>query len=976
MSLSKDQGMLRIDGNSTTAVKALKDVETAGKSTAAQTTTLNGTLQTMVSKYGSLAASVGVVGSAALIAKGAFDQFQTAQKASADLFSQFGERGWEAAAAANRITDAADNMIKIQSAASAANRLMYGDLKLTEETVQNLAKMAVDMGRKFGKSADEMMDSLSNAIAGGDLGALRQYGIILEESTANLKANKIAMEEHGRVASKTEKKNQKAAMIAAEVDKRYKDVIITVGDVNEIEAKYTNTKQKNLALVAKTMERTAMSIQSVKHAFADAKQEIIGLLNGMDKLDERALVALRKGLENAAWEASGIVQEQLGKNLTDRSWEGIADAMKRDAADLARTLDTYRKHRAVTTEEEAKQLQGQILDRERLAKQAEDQVKATETAIRLQKANLKEQGSAQTKVMQERRKIIWEEISGLEKTLEQQKKRSDMQKEILEKQKDLVAQYGLTESMSASDRMLQNLFNYGQESAAQLKVQQALADNFVATIQKKGKIEEADKKTAAERITLLSQEWQQKERAIQQLEMEVEQTEDVVKKKKVIGIEERARLERQKELLKNLKAEQTEMSGLIGILQNIVSGIFQRQKAAAAPTGLAPAWAAEYQRILAVIKRGNADAVAAIQREFGTTDRGGIQKALKEKNDAVLQLEKKYQEDHRKLQDEAYTRAIAADKAEIDEYEKDLKDYQEILGKRYDEEKAAAEKLYGLKATELNERKGQSESEKDDYSARLRIARDHYAKLEQLARERLASLQAQQAAVLADRNHSLEQAKKAASDVEAAEGEVNRIRKEAAKEAASIEKAKADELKKIRDDAKDQIISWGQDVLRSTSTQFYDAMTMSDSALKESMMTRGEMLRRGLKDTAANISKEAFLEAGMETARGLAAVATGNPKAAAHFAAAAAFGAISGGALMLSRSINAPTDAEIAKRKESKNADQTGSGGSASVAGTSSGGVTKVTNVYFSSGVVFGTDDQVVKTIRRAEDEAERRGQT
>jgi len=538
--------MLRIDGNSTTAVKALKDVETAGKSTAAQTTTLNGTLQTMVSKYGSLAASVGVVGSAALIAKGAFDQFQTAQKASADLFSQFGERGWEAAAAANRITDAADNMIKIQSAASAANRLMYGDLKLTEETVQNLAKMAVDMGRKFGKSADEMMDSLSNAIAGGDLGALRQYGIILEESTANLKANKIAMEEHGRVASKTEKKNQKAAMIAAEVDKRYKDVIITVGDVNEIEAKYTNTKQKNLALVAKTMERTAMSIQSVKHAFADAKQEIIGLLNGMDKLDERALVALRKGLENAAWEASGIVQEQLGKNLTDRSWEGIADAMKRDAADLARTLDTYRKHRAVTTEEEAKQLQGQILDRERLAKQAEDQVKATETAIRLQKANLKEQGSAQTKVMQERRKIIWEEISGLEKTLEQQKKRSDMQKEILEKQKDLVAQYGLTESMSASDRMLQNLFNYGQESAAQLKVQQALADNFVATIQKKGKIEEADKKTAAERITLLSQEWQQKERAIQQLEMEVEQTEDVVKKKKVIGIEERARLERQK----------------------------------------------------------------------------------------------------------------------------------------------------------------------------------------------------------------------------------------------------------------------------------------------------------------------------------------------------------------------------------------------------------------------------------------------
>jgi hypothetical protein len=436
------------------------------------------------------------------------------------------------------------------------------------------------------------------------------------------------------------------------------------------------------------------------------------------------------------------------------------------------------------------------------------------------------------------------------------------------------------------------------------------------------------------------------------------------------------------------------MSNLIGVLQNIVSGIFKRQEKAASAPSLAPAWAAEYHRIMAVIKRGNAEAMEALGKEFGAkaiqdiqrkmsqglefmataNDTGGIIKRLKEKQDAVLQLENQYIEQARKLQEETYNQRVAADKAELDEWEKDLSEYQGIMGKRYDEEKSAVEKLYGLKTTELNDRRAQTDLEKDDYKARLRATTEHYQKLEALAQARLASLQVQQAAVLADRYSSADQAKKAASDVEAAEAEVNRIRKEKAKEAASIEKAKQDELKKIRDDAKQQIITWGQDVLRSTTSQFYDAMTMSNAALKESGMTRGEMLKRGLKDTAATIAKEAFLEAGMETGRGLAAVAMGNPKAAAHFAAAGAFLAIAGTSLGISKSISAPTDAQIAARKESKTADSGGT--SASVSGTSSGGQqTKVTNVYFSSGVVFGTDDQVVKTIRRAEDEAERRGQ-
>jgi len=976
MSLSKDQGMVKIDGDSTTAVKALENVTKAAKDTAEKTTTLNGTLTTLVTKYGGAALATGAVTSALMVGKAAFDQFQQAQKDSANLFSQFGERGWEAAAAVNRITDAADNMIKATTAASSFNQLVNSDLAMTEETLQNLAKMAVDLGRKFNRSADDMLTEVSAAIAGGELGALRRYGIILDESEANLQANKKAMAEYGRVASETEKKNAKAALIAAEVDKRYQDVLISAGDVNEIEARYSNTKQKNMALVAKTMENTAKTIQSVKFAFADAKQEVMGFVNGLDHLDDKALTALRAGLEKAAWEASETIQENLGKNLTDQSWAGIRNAMEQDAKSLTNTLDTYRKHRTITTSEEAQQLQGMIKDREIMAGHAESEVQAIQQAIRLQKANLKEQGSAVTVQMRERRKLINEEIFGLQKTLEEATKRRDMQNEILAKQKELVTDYSLTESMTATDSMLQTLYNYGKESAAQLKVQQALADNFVGTIQKKGRIEEGDKKLAAERIKLLSQEWQTKERAIQNLELEIETTEDLVKKKKKIGIEDRARLERNKELLKDLKAEQTEMTSLIGILQNIMNGIFKRQPAATAPTGLAPAWAAEYQRILEVIKQGNDDARAAIAREFGTLNAKGIQQVLRDKNNAVIQLEKKYQEETRKLEEETYKARVEADKAELEEYEKTLSEYQAIRSKQYDEEKASVDKLYGLKRDQLTEQKSESEIEKDDYKSRLRVAQEHYAKLEALAKTRLDQMRTIQSTVMADQNRSLEQEKKVASDVEAAESEVNRIRKEKAKEAASIEKAKQDELKRIRDAAKQQIISWGEDVLKSTASSLYDATMMSNDALKESSMSRGEIFRKDLKAKAAALGKEALLEAGMEGARGIAAAAMGNPKAAGHFAAALAFAGIAGTSLAVSKAISAPSDAEIARRKEARSAEATGSGEAASVSGTSSGqSVMKVANFYFSSGFVMGTPDQVVKEFRRLEGEAEKRGQ-
>ena len=973
MSLNASNGLMKIDGDSSGAVKALENVKKSATSVAESANNTGSSITAMVKKYGGLASGLAGVGSAVMVAKDAMTQFMDASRASADLFSQFGEAGWAAAAAVNQITNAADNMIKVQTAASAYNRLVNGDMKMTEEGLENLAKMSVDLARKYGKSADDMMNELSMAIAGGELSALRRYGIVLDETEANLEANKKAMAEFGRMASETEKKNAKAALVAREVDKRYKDVIISAADVQEVEAKYTNTKQKNMAIVAKTMEKTAMMVQSVKHAFSDAKQEVLGFVNGLNNLDDNAIIALRKGLEEAAWNATDTIKENLGKNLTDQSWQGITNAVKQDVTSLTVTLDTYRKTSKITTEDEAKQIRNLAKDREVSVQKVRDEVKSLESALKLQKAHLKE-NSGNSKVMEERRKIINDEIFGLSKALAEEKKRLKVQEDILSTQKNLVDEYDLNVSMTFSDKLLSNLTNYGKESAQQLKVQQIMADNFIATISKKGKIEETDKATAAERIKLLSKEWETKSQAILQLEFEISKTEDLVKKNKKLTIEDKARLENRKEALKTLQDEQVEMTKLIGTLQNIVAGIFKKDKGPAKPAqGMAAAWEAEYGRILRVIKRGNTEAVAAIEEEFGSLDKGAIRKKLIDKNDQILQMEKQYAEKRLK-QIADLNDKLTAEEAEYQEFQKKgQEEFQKILDRHYEEAKKASDDLLGVETRSAEDTKKKSDEKELEYSKRLDASRKYYTNLEAAALKHLETMRALYLELAASEAASLEQKNKAASDLAAAEAKVKQIRESAKSDAVKIEKDREKELKAVRDEAKKEIISYGEEILRSSANSMYEALTISNAALKESAMSRSEMLRRALKDTLESISKEAFVRMWMEIAYGAAAVATGSPKASAHFAAAAAFGAVAGVSLATSKGISAPSDSELARRKEKMNA-ETQSNSSASVGGTSSGSGTKIINIYWPNGVILGSKDSIVKQLKEAEDEASRRG--
>ena len=155
----------------------------------------------------------------------------------------------------------------------------------------------------------------------------------------------------------------------------------------------------------------------------------------------------------------------------------------------------------------------------------------------------------------------------------------------------------------------------------------------------------------------------------------------------------------------------------------------------------------------------------------------------------------------------------------------------------------------------------------------------------------------------------------------------------------------------------------------------FEAMAMSDEALKESNMSRAEMQKRALAEELKNISKQAFIQSLWEGAKSIASYAVGDAKGGTmHAAAALAYAAISGTAYLAASAVNAPSDAEIARRKAKSDGEGNIENSSASVAGASSGGKTVVINVYWPQGMIIGDKDSVAKQMNIATQDAIRRG--
>jgi hypothetical protein len=141
-------------------------------------------------------------------------QFYSAVKSDAEL-------------AALQISMAAtDGMIKPMALAKGANVLMRGDMKLTQEQFNAVAKAAVELGRATGEDVNSVFDRLSKGVLKGSVEAFSEYGItiratgtiherqatILKEITSRYQGVEVAAKDAGEMMEKTANETELAML--------------------------------------------------------------------------------------------------------------------------------------------------------------------------------------------------------------------------------------------------------------------------------------------------------------------------------------------------------------------------------------------------------------------------------------------------------------------------------------------------------------------------------------------------------------------------------------------------------------------------------------------------------------------------------------------------------------------------------------------------------------------------------------------
>jgi hypothetical protein len=141
-------------------------------------------------------------------------QFYSAVKSDAEL-------------AALQISMAAtDGMIKPMALAKGANVLMRGDMKLTQEQFNAVAKAAVELGRATGEDVNSVFDRLSKGVLKGSTEAFSEYGItiratgtiherqatILKEITSRYQGVEVAAKDAGEMMEKTANETELAML--------------------------------------------------------------------------------------------------------------------------------------------------------------------------------------------------------------------------------------------------------------------------------------------------------------------------------------------------------------------------------------------------------------------------------------------------------------------------------------------------------------------------------------------------------------------------------------------------------------------------------------------------------------------------------------------------------------------------------------------------------------------------------------------
>jgi hypothetical protein len=145
-------------------------------------------------------------------------------------------------------TAATDGMIKPMTLAKGVNVLMRGDLKLTQNQMDAVAKAAVELGRATGEDVNAVFDRLSKGVLKGSTEAISEYGIQVK-NTGSIQ--------------------QKQAAMLSEIEKRYGAVSVAATDAGEVQDKYANQVKLQQMQAVKNLEGAAKAYSFLKAEAAE-----------------------------------------------------------------------------------------------------------------------------------------------------------------------------------------------------------------------------------------------------------------------------------------------------------------------------------------------------------------------------------------------------------------------------------------------------------------------------------------------------------------------------------------------------------------------------------------------------------------------------------------------------------------------------------------------------------------------------------
>jgi len=948
MSLNVTAGMLKIDGDTSGANKALDETKKKSGELQKDTNDLGTSFLMTAAKMSPVAIAVASMAAALKFAKGAYDDFNKAQKESADLFSQFSNLGFGGAKLATEIQNAADGMIKIETSARSMNILMRSEIAATVDEVQSLAKASVEIARKMGGSADDIMNALTLAVSSGKTEGLLQYGIRINTATVEIDAHIDALEKFGQAANVSDIKLMKSKTILNEIHGIWKDSVITAGDVNEIEAKSTNERSRNMALSAKYSEESAKKIQQVKLAWRDANDSAKGYFNGIEANTKKVMSRLgpdaKRQIQDFQVEFFGALEATFGKAVEGLSTHDHFEIFTRQAAmsvdELGKSIEFQFKTQKAMSQEELKILDQKVFKELKRNESLEEQA-------RLALAFAKDKHGADSQEARDGEVLLL----ALEK---RGKSLETINEKIADQRAYRVAQDGLMQV----DKIIKETAEYQVANTLKLSDYRKMDAEQLKNAAKK-----SGEQTA-------------------QIKKMIDYYATIAKLGNGLTLEQESHLSVLKDQNKEIEIQQ-------GLMTKVMKLLFggKPEKPVSSEKDTIAAWEKELDSIQKALKKGLGE---EIELKYGTVDIAAIESQLKAKADVQIQFETELSQNLVKIK-ETEKLAIAAgeESQRVKEREATEKRHREILESNQIEIKEMADKVRALINPQVDYQRKIDELFDKTKKTRAQALK---AEISDLSKQIIAitdaqaALAAKKAELVSMDTMSVEQEaelKKQSEDLLAKEFGIRKDYKDKTIELKKEENAELTALqKKMGDDMK----KFGTDLLNSTGGAMWDAMNISNKALEESGMSRSEMQKKALQDTLRNISKEAFMKALWEDASALASLAVGDAAGfALHGAAATAYGAISGVAYAASKAVGAPGESEMenrmeakaaakkAKEKEEKEKKDGIKNSSASVAGASSGG-TKVINIYWPQGMFIGDKDDIVKFIRVAEDEADRRG--